>query len=131
MSTVENNPLDFDELAGKVVLEAFALHELEFGWLQQVVFRLEEVWLAVGVNEDTDEIILSILPELDIQAMEQQFSFTQIANQHKTIGWLWRLTNQYGYEDGFQLGFDDEEGTNVQLLAEASQLKLTIFQRYH
>ncbi|SFG43627.1 hypothetical protein SAMN05421739_102517 [Pontibacter chinhatensis] len=130
MSTVENNPLDFDALPGKVVLEAFALHELEFGWLQQVVFRLEDGWLAVGVKEDTDEIILSILPELDVRAMEQQYSFTQIANQRKTIGWLWRMTNQYGYEDGFQLAFDDEEGTNVQLLAEASQLKLTIFQRY-
>lgn len=127
---MENNPIDFDELPGRVVLEAFALHELEFGWLQQVVFRLKEGWLAVGVKEDTDEIILSILPELDIPVMEQQYSFTQIANQRKTIGWLWRMTNQYGYEDGFQLAFDDEEGTNVQLLAEASQLKLTIFQRY-
>ena len=40
------------------------------------------------------------------------------------------MTNQRGYEDGFQLEFDDREGTTVQLVAEASQLKLYIFQRY-
>lgn len=124
------NPTDLDSLTGKDVTQAFALHELAFGWLQQVVFRVEEVWLVVAVNEQTDEIILSILPELDFGALERQYSLTRIANQRKKISWLWRMTNQHGYEDGFQLAFDDAEGTNVQLLAEASQLQLIIFRRY-
>ncbi|MCX2739634.1 DUF6334 family protein [Pontibacter anaerobius] len=121
---------NLEALAGTDVTQAFALHELAFGWLQQVVFRVGEVWLVVAVNEQTDEIILSVLPELDFGMLERQFSLTQISNQRKKISWLWRMTNQHGYEDGFQLEFDDAEGTNVQLLAEASQLRLTIFQRY-
>ncbi|OKL41943.1 DUF6334 family protein [Pontibacter flavimaris] len=121
---------DLDALSGKEVTQALALHDLTYGWLEQVLFRVEEVWLAVRVNADTDEIILAILPELDTEALERQFSFTQIANQRKTIAWLRRMTNQYGYEDGFQLAFDDAEGTHVQLLAEASQLRLIVFREY-
>ncbi|WP_276499093.1 DUF6334 family protein [Pontibacter litorisediminis] len=124
------SPIDLDNLTGKEVTQALALHELTYGWLQQVVFRVEEVWLVISVNEDTDEVVLSVLPELDFAALEQQYSFTQVSNQRKKIAWLWRMTNQFGYEDGFQLAFDDVEGTNVQLLAEASQLQLHIFQRY-
>ncbi|TPE43708.1 DUF6334 family protein [Pontibacter mangrovi] len=123
-------PTDLEALAGKDVTQALALHDLAYGWLQQVLFRVEDVWLAVRVNEDTDEIILTILPELDVAVLERQFSFSQISNQRKKLNWLWRMTNQHGYEDGFQLAFDDAEGTNVQLLAEASQLQLHIFQRY-
>ncbi|WP_266202882.1 DUF6334 family protein [Pontibacter kalidii] len=119
-----------DSFTGKAVTQALALHELEFGWLQQVAFQIEGVWLVVGVNEETDEVMLSILPEPDFRALEQQFSFTQISNQQKQIAWTWRMTNQHGYEDGFQLAFDDVEGTHVQLLAEASQLRLTIFRKY-
>lgn len=122
--------VDLDVLTGKEVLKAFALHDLELGWLQQVVFQLEDMYLVVAVDADDDEIILSLLPEPDFTALEQQFSRTRIANQRKKISWMWRMTNQRGYEDGFQLEFDDREGTTVQLVAEAAQLKLYIFQRY-
>lgn len=122
--------VDLDTLTGKEVLEAFALRNYEHGCLQQVVFQVEELYLVIAVNSDSDEITLSILPEFDFTAQEQQFSKTTIANQRKTISWIWRMTNQYGYEDGFQLEFDDVEGTSVQLLSEAAQLKLYIFQRY-
>lgn len=122
--------IDLDALTGKEVTQAFALHDLEFGWLQQVVFQVEGLYLVVAVDDDNDEIILSVLPQLDFAALERHFSRTQISNQRKPISSIWRMTNQRGYEDGFQLEFDDMEGTNVQLLAEASQLKLTIFQRY-
>lgn len=122
--------VDLDALTGKEVTQAYALHHLEMGWLQQVVFQVEEEYLVVAVDADTDEVILSILQKLDFAALEQQFSRTQISNQRKKISWMWRMTNQRGYEDGFQLEFDDREGTTVQLIAEASQLKLYIFQRY-
>ncbi|WP_299756689.1 DUF6334 family protein [uncultured Pontibacter sp.] len=125
-----DNALDLDTLTGKTVTQAFALHDLEFGWLLQVLFQVEQVWLQIAVNEDTDEIILSVVPELDFGALEQQYSLTQISNQRKEISQLWRMTNQQGYEDGFQVEFDDMDGTCVQLLAEASQLRLAIFQRY-
>ncbi|MCC9138123.1 DUF6334 family protein, partial [Pontibacter silvestris] len=95
--------VDLDTLTGKEVLEAFTLHDLEQGWLQQVVFQMEEVYLIVAVDKDSDEVVLSVLPELNFPALEQQFSRTQIANQRKKISWIWRMTNQYGYEDGFQL----------------------------
>lgn len=125
-----DNALDLDTLTGKTVTQAFALHDLEFGWLLQVLFQVEQVWLQIAVNEDTDEIILAILEDLDLGALEQQYSLTQISNQRKEISQLWRMTNQQGYEDGFQVEFDDMDGTCVQLLAEASQLRLAIFQRY-
>lgn len=121
---------DLDNLTGKEVTHAYALHDLEMGWLQQVVFQVEGSYLVIAVDTDDDEIILSLLPELDYSVLEQQFSRTQISNQRKKISWMWRMTNQRGYEDGFQLEFDDREGTTVQLIAEASQLKLYIFQRY-
>ncbi|GAB3530483.1 hypothetical protein GCM10027443_11150 [Pontibacter brevis] len=122
--------VDLDALIGKEVLNAFALNDLQLGWLQQVVFRLEDAYLIVAVDEDTDEVTICMQPELDFEELEQQFSRTQISNQRKKINWMWRMTNQRGYEDGFQLEFDDMEGTTVQLVAEASQLKLYIFQRY-
>ncbi|MFD3003631.1 DUF6334 family protein [Pontibacter toksunensis] len=122
--------VDLDDLTGKEVLNAYALHDLEMGWLQQVVFQVEKEYLVIAVDVDSDEVILSILPKLNFAALEQQFSRTQISNQRKKINWLWRMTNQRGYEDGFQVEFDDREGTTVQLVAEASQLKLYIFQRY-
>lgn len=121
--------VELDLLTGKEVWNAYALHDLEMGWLQKVVFRVENMYLVVAVDAD-DEILLSMLPEPDLAALEQQFSSTQISNQRKKINWMWRMTNQRGYEDGFQLEFDDVEGTTVQLVAEASQLKLYIFQRY-
>ncbi|RDV17066.1 hypothetical protein DXT99_00680 [Pontibacter diazotrophicus] len=124
------NTVDLDALTGKEVTHAYALHDLETGWLQQVVFQVEDMYLFVAVDTDDDEIILSLLPELNFTALEQQFSRTQISNQRKKISWMWRMTNQRGYEDGFQLEFDDMEGTTVQLVAEAAQLKLYIFQRY-
>lgn len=125
-----DNALDLDTLTGKTVSQAFALHDLEFGWLLQVLFQVEQVWLQIAVNEDTDEIILATLKDLNLGALEQQYSLTQISNQRKEISQLWRMTNQQGYEDGFQVEFDDMDGTCVQLLAEASQLRLAIFQRY-
>ena len=125
-----DDTVDLEALSGKNVTHAFALHDLELGWLRQVVFQVEDVYLVVAVDADSDQIILSVTPELDFGALEKLFSKTQIANQRKQISYLWRMTNQNGYEDGFQLEFDDREGTNVQLLAEASQLRLTIFQRY-
>lgn len=121
---------DLDSLTGQEVRQAFALHDLQFGWLQQVIFQVEEAYLVVSVEEDSDEIILSILTELNVEALAGQFSRTQIANQRKRIGWLWRMTNSRGYDDGFQVEFDDREGTNVQLIAEASQIRMTIFQRF-
>ncbi|AKD02202.1 DUF6334 domain-containing protein [Pontibacter korlensis] len=125
-----DNTADFELLVGKEVTQAFALHDLEYGWLQRVIFQVDGMQLLVSVNPDTDEIAAFILPEIDFLALEQQFSFTQISNQRKRISRIWRMTNQLGYEDGLQLEFDDMEGTNVQLLAEASQLKFTIFRRY-
>ena len=122
--------VDLDDLTGKEVLNAFALNDLQFGWLQQVVFWVGDSYLIVAVDADNDEITLAMQPDLDSDALEQQFSRTQISNQRKKINWMWRMTNQRGYEDGFQLEFDDVEGTTVQLVAEASQLKLYIFQRY-
>ena len=121
--------VDLEALAGKEVTRAFALHDLEFGWLRQVVFQVEGLYLVVAVDADTDEVLLSLLPELDFTALEQQFSRTQISNQRKRISWLWRMTNQRGYEDGFQVEFDDAEGTNVQLVAEESRLYITMFRR--
>ena len=121
--------VDLDALAGKEVTNAFALHDLELGWLRQVVFLVEDAYLVVAVDADTDEMLLSLLPELDFTTLEQQFSRTQISNQRKRISWLWRMTNQRGYEDGFQVEFDDAEGTNVQLVAEGSQLYITIFRK--
>ena len=121
--------VDLDALAGKEVTRAFALHDLELGWLRQVVFLVEDAYLVVAVDADTDEMLLSLLPELDFTTLEQQFSRTQISNQRKRISWLWRMTNQRGYEDGFQVEFDDAEGTNVQLVAEGSQLYITIFRK--
>ncbi|WP_162053760.1 DUF6334 family protein [Pontibacter pamirensis] len=122
--------VDLDDLTGKEVTHAYALHDLEKGWLQQVVFQVEDKYLTITVDADDDEIILSLLPELNFTALEQQFSRTQISNQRKKISWMWRMTNQRGYEDGFQLEFDDMEGTTIQLIAEALQLKLYIFRRY-
>ena len=121
--------VDLDALAGKEVTNAFAFHDLELGWLRQVVFLVEDAYLVVAVDADTDEMLLSLLPELDFTTLEQQFSRTQISNQRKRISWLWRMTNQSGYEDGFQVGFDDAEGTNVQLVAEGARLYITIFRR--
>ena len=121
---------DLDALTGKEVTHAYALHDLEIGRLQQVVFQVEDGYLVVAVDTDDDEIILSVLPELNYAALEQQYSRSQISNQRKKISAIWRMTNHRGYEDGFQLEFNDREGTTVQLIAEASQLKLYIFQRY-
>ena len=125
-----NSITDFDTLAGKTVTRAYALHDLELGWLQQIIFQVEEVFLVAAVNADTDEVVLSILPEVDFKMLEQQYSITPISNQRKKINWIWRMTNHLGYDDGFQLEFGDEEQTNVQLIAEASCLKLYIFQRH-
>ncbi|WP_169728060.1 DUF6334 family protein [Pontibacter actiniarum] len=121
---------ELDGLTGKEVTQAFTLHDLEQGWLQQVVFQVEDTYLVVKVDADTDEVILDLLAAMDLQALDKQFSRTQLSNQRKRISYLWRMTNQRGYEDGFQLEFDDMEGTSVQVLAEASRLYLTIFQRY-
>ena len=120
---------ELDALAGKEVIEAFALHDLELGWLQQVVFQVEDIYLVVAVDAATDEVLLSLLSELDFTAPEQRFSRTQISNQRKRINWLWRMTNQQGYEDCFQLEFDDRERTNVQVLAEGARLYITVFRR--
>ncbi|WP_439880237.1 DUF6334 family protein [Pontibacter sp. MBLB2868] len=126
-----NTIFDLDSLPGKHVLQAYALHDLEFGWLQQVIFQVEDVYLVIAVEGDTDEVSVSILSEIDPETLEQQFSKTSISNQRKKIVWLWRMVNQNGYEDGFQMEFDDRERTNIQLIAEASRLKLLIFQRHH
>ncbi|PRY13656.1 hypothetical protein CLV24_10526 [Pontibacter ummariensis] len=122
--------IDLEALTGKEVRQAFALYDLDHGWLEQVVFQVEDVFLAVAVDMDYDEVTVSVLPELDLRALEQQFSRRQISNQRKRISYIWRMMNQRGYEDAFQLEFDDLEGTNVQLLAENAQLRLSIFQRY-
>lgn len=122
--------IDLEALAGKEVVNAFALHDLEQGWLQQVVFRVEDIYLVVAVDADYDEVVISVLPELDFMVLDQHYSRTQISNQRKKINWIWRMTNQRGYEDGFQIEFDDVEGTNVQLIAESSQLKIFIFQKH-
>lgn len=125
---MENTP-DLDALTGKEVRHAYALHSLEHGWLEQVVFQVEELYLVVAVDADTDEVIVSILPALDFAALDQRFSRTRIANQRKKISSTWRMTNHRGYEDGFQLEFDDVGQTNVQLIAEASSLALTVFNK--
>ena len=122
--------MDIDTLAGKVVTSAIALNDLNTGWLQQVVFRVEDIYLVVSVDANTDEVLLSMLPDFDSRALERQFSSTRISNQRKRISYIWRMTNQAGYADGLQLEFDDVERTNVQLLAEGSQLLLTVFRRY-
>ncbi|GAB3821627.1 DUF6334 family protein [Pontibacter rugosus] len=123
------NASDLDELTGKEVTNAFALHSLEHAWLEQVIFQVEEKYLVIAVDADYDEVIVSVLPALDFRLIDQQFSRTQISNQRKKISAIWRMTNQRGYEDGFQLEFDDVAQTNVQLLAEASSLVLTIFNK--
>lgn len=122
--------MDLDELAGKEVSNAIALHDLKNGSLQQVVFQVEGQYLVFSVEADSDEITCSVVPELDFHALGQQFSNTRISNQRKRISYIWRMTNHRGYEDAVQLEFDDVERTNVQLLAEGSQLILTIFRRY-
>lgn len=121
--------VDLDALPGKEVVHAFALHDLEQGWLQQVVFRVENIYLVVAVDADYDEVMISVLPELDFRALDQRYSKTQISNQRKKINRIWRMTNQRGYEDGFQLEFDDREGTNVQLIAAGARLDITIFHK--
>ncbi|GAA4442125.1 hypothetical protein GCM10023188_41450 [Pontibacter saemangeumensis] len=122
--------VDLDTLTGKQVINAFALHDLQQGGLRQVVFRLEDLYLVVAVEAASDELVISVQPELDVAALELRFSRTPISNQRKHISYIWRMTNQRGYEDGFQLEFDDVEGTNVQLIAESAQLKLFIFRKY-
>lgn len=120
---------DFDILTGKEVTHAYALHDLENGWLQQVLFQLEDMFLLVSLDTDSDEVVLSLLQEIDFELLDRQFSRTQIANRRKKILYIWRMTNQRGYEDGFQLEFDDVEQTHVQLIAEGSSLVLTIFNK--
>ena len=122
--------VDLDDLTGREVTQAFALHDLELGWLRQVVFRVEGIYLVIAVDAASDELAISVLPALDFTALDQRFSRTPISNQRKRISYIWRMTNQRGYEDGFQLEFDDVEGTNVQLIAESSQLKLFIFRKH-
>jgi hypothetical protein len=122
--------MDLDELVGKEVSHAIALNDLKTGWLQQVVFQVEGQFVIFSVEADYDEIICSIAPELDLNTLGQQFSSTRISNQRKRISYIWRMTNHQGYEDAVQLEFDDVERTNVQLLAEGSQLLFTIFRRH-
>lgn len=77
---------ELDGLTGKEVTQAFTLHDLEQGWLQQVVFQVEDTYLVVKVDADTDEVILDLLAAMDLQALDKQFSRTQLSNQRKQIG---------------------------------------------
>ena len=122
--------IDLEALAGKEVVNAFALHDLERGWLQQVVFRVEGIYLVVAVDADHDEAVLSLLPALDFTVLDQRYSRTVLSNQRKKINWIWRMTNQRGYEDGFQIEFDDRERTCVQIVAEGSRLEISVFRKF-
>ncbi|MHA6247010.1 DUF6334 family protein [Pontibacter sp. CAU 1760] len=121
---------ELDELTGKMIHQAFALHHRETGALQMVVFQVEHLYLTVAVDAATDEIVLNLLPALDLGELAQRYSSTPISNQRKKISATWRMTNSWGYEDGFQIELDDVESTNVQLLAEGAQLRLSIFKRF-
>ncbi|GHA75486.1 DUF6334 family protein [Pontibacter akesuensis] len=120
---------DFDILTGQEVTHAYALHDLENGLLQQVLFQLEDMFLLVSLDVNSDEVVLSMLPQIDFTILDRQFSRTQIANRRKRILYIWRMTNQRGYDDGFQMEFDDVEQTHVQLIAEGNSLALTIFNK--
>lgn len=121
---------DLDNLLGKTVSQAVTLHHPDLPMPSWVALLVDSLWLVVGVDADTDEVLLSLLPESNFRQLAQGHSLSQISNQHKSIASLWRMTNSRGYDDGFQVEFDDLPGTTLQLTAEAAQLRLTIFQRF-
>ncbi len=118
--------MDIDELAGKDVTNAYALTDTKAGGIAQIVFQLNDVFLIVGADKETDELRVSVETA---PPTEEGCERKQLSNQRKQIAWIWRMTNQYGYEDGLQVEFDDLERTNVQIVAEAARLDVTVFRR--
>ncbi|TXK52085.1 hypothetical protein FVR03_02140 [Pontibacter qinzhouensis] len=122
---------DLDELTGKEVTKAYALLDPETNWIVHTVFQVEELYLVITIEPDLDEVIIDVLTAATLATTINHDKLLQkpIANQKKSIAYIWRLTNQRGYQDGVQIEFDDFHRLNVQVMAEGSRLLLTVFNR--
>ena len=122
---------DLDELTGKEVAKAYALLDPETNWIAHTVFQVEDQFLVLSLEPDEDEVTVAVLAADALAATIAHEHFTQkpIANQKKSIAYIWRLINQRGYQDGVQIEFDDFHRLNVQVMAEGSRLLLTVFNR--
>lgn len=99
------------------------------GWLMQVVFQLDKWHLVVGINPEADELKTAVLTSPHLEQADRSLRKERIANQRKKILNIWRLTNSSGYEEGLQIELEGVARTNIQLLAEAGRIDLTVFNR--
>ncbi|MFT2009047.1 DUF6334 family protein [Pontibacter sp. 13R65] len=122
---------DLDELTGKEVTKAYALLDPETNWIVNTVFQVEDSFLVLTIDPEQDEILIAVhtAATLATAVPHDQLLQKPIANQKKSIAYIWRLINQRGYQDGVQIEFDDFHRLNVQIMAEGSRLLLTVFNR--
>jgi hypothetical protein len=100
-------------------------------FIEQAILQLDNNYLVINVNPDTDEIVTSVLDKnpVNTNAANVLFvsrhpdNFMHDALGHK-LTWCWIMTNNQGYSDGIQFQFNDPKNRTIQFVALASRLDI-------
>ena len=106
-------------------------------WIEAIEMQFESTVATVYVESDFDTLRLE-LGEMKVS----QNCYIKIATTlklwegalGKSLSWIWLLTNQQGYEDGFRFEFPSKEkepSTIITLIGIASSIQMYLSQRFH
>jgi hypothetical protein len=128
---------EIQDILCKAVYEGGVLLKVEYlfdDYLEfpvSIIFSLEHLLLVIKAVSDDDTVeITNQMPRIDnackIVDVSSKKPWDKLI-QHK-LQWVWGLTNQQGYFDGFQLDFnrgnnESNDPNIIQLLVIASSLK--------
>ncbi|WP_210486701.1 DUF6334 family protein [Rufibacter aurantiacus] len=102
-----------------------------FDWIEQVIIKTATESLILTVNPDLDELTVSTDSikksesenEISINALRESSTLADLLG--KKLVWTWILTNNQGYQDGFQLQVTNgKEETIIQFIAISSKIEI-------
>jgi len=98
---------------------------------EQAILQLENKYLVVNVNPDTDEIETTVQDHNPIDTSNPNVFVVSRNSKNwlfDTLGlkliWYWTMTNNQGYSDGIQFQFGTNVGKTIQLVAIASRFDI-------
>ncbi|NDV60538.1 DUF6334 family protein [Bacteroides sp. 519] len=116
-----------EEIVGKTIKNIYCKNfDIQTNGYSNIIFELDDVYLTLTVNDDTDEFEIAILPAIDSVLFEIPYWSTSLVGK-KIVG-VWKPHNQKGYSDFLALGIDEFIPT-ISMSTIASEIKLG-FVRY-
>ncbi|NDV66669.1 DUF6334 family protein [Bacteroides sp. 224] len=113
-----------EEFIGKTIKNVFCKSfDIQTNGYSNITFQLDDVYVALTVNDDTDEFEIAILPAINSALFKIPYWSTSLVGK-KIVG-VWKPHNQNGYFDFLALGIDEFIPT-ISMSTIASEIKLGV-----